>query len=303
MKKFLKNDIYIFITLLFLIIIFKNNIIFKECIINGCVLFFKQVFPTLLPMFIINDILIQYNFIFYLNHFFQKIFKKLFNFSNAATYIFIMSMFSGTPTNGYIAANLVTNKNLKQKDASIILSYSFFLNPLFLYNMLCIILNSNQEAINLIIITYCMNFLIALFFRKYKYTDISIDYSTHTKQFSKTLSESIKKAFSTLINILGTMIFYFIICEGINLFIKNNTVNCFINGILEVTGGLSKLTSLNINFSLKKLITICFISFGGFSIHSQIKSIINDANISYKYFFIARIIHVLLSTTTCILIT
>ena len=303
MKKFFKNDIYIIGTLLFIVLLFKNNTIFKHCIINGCHIFFYQVFPTLLPMFIINDILIEYNFIFYLNKWLHKIFYKLFHFSNAATYIFTMSMFSGTPTNGYIAASLVKNKNLKELDASIILSYSFFLNPLFLYSMLSSILKNQSLVIKLIITTYSINFFIAYLHRNYKYQEIKFDSPKINKQFSKILASSINHAFTTLINILGTMIFYFMICEAINLFFKNPILNCFINGLLEVTGGLSKLVNLNVNFLVKKLMAVIFISFGGFSIHSQIKNIINDVNISYKYFFRARLLHIILITLSIIIIS
>lgn len=295
MKKFLKNDIYIIITLFFVVLIFKNNILFKETIISGCKVFFLSVLPTLLPMFIINDILMNYNFIYYLNKIFQKIFFKLFSFSSSATYIFIMSILSGTPTNAYIATNLVNNKELSSKDASIILSYSFFLNPLFLFSMLTSILNSPKYALKIILIYYLANFLIALYFRKYNYTE-NTNLTIHTPEaFSKVLTKSITKSFATLTNVLGTIIFYFIICEGINIFIKNPLFNCITNGLLEVTGGLAKLSTLNINFKLKEVISIIFISFGGLSIHSQIKSIIYDANISYKYFFIARLFHVLIS--------
>ncbi len=303
MKKFFKNDLYIISTLLFMILLFKNSLLFKHCIINGCNIFFQQVFPTLLPMFIINDILIEYNFILYLNKWLHKIFYKLFNFSNAATYIFTMSLFSGTPTNGYIAASLVKNKNLREKDASMILSYSFFLNPLFLYNMLNAILKNQLIVIKLIMINYLINFLIAFLHRNYQYQEIKFDSPKTNNQFSKILASSINHAFTTLINILGTMIFYFLICEAINLFLKNHILNCLINGLLEVTGGLSKLANLNINFGLKKIVAVIFISFGGLSIHSQIKNIINDVNISYKHFFKARLLHVIIFTLSCIFIT
>lgn len=301
MKKFLKNDIYIIIALLFIVLLFKYNSLFKECILSGCHIFFTQVFPTLLPMFIINDILIAYNFIVYLEKFFHPIFYKLFSFSNAATYVFIMSILSGTPTNGYIAANLVKNKNLNPKDASIILTYAFFLNPLFLYNILSALLNKTL-AIKLILITYGVNLLIAFYYRKYNYQDISLTFKPQDKNFSSLLKSSIEHASSTLINILGTMIFYFILCEGVNIFLQNPLTNCIINGFLEVTGGLSKLIHLNSNLFFKELLAIQFISFGGFSIHSQIKSIINDADISYHSFFKARIIHMILSTLTLIIV-
>lgn len=300
MKKILKNDIYIFITLLFIVLLFKNNILFKKCILNGCVIFFEQVFPTLFPMMIINDILINYNFIFYLNKIFHKPFKKIFHMSNAAMYIFLMSLLSGTPTNGYIAGNLVKEQNLNPKDASIILSYSFFLNPLFLMTMLNTIFKNQATTIKIILIYYSINLIIAFFFRKYPYHDIILN-NNNPKNFSIVLSTSITHAFSVLINILGTIIFYFVLCEGINIFVKNPSLNCFINGILEVTGGLAKLNTLHINYKLKELLAIAFLSFGGFSIHSQIKNILNDTNISYKYFFRARLFHLLFATGATII--
>ena len=302
MKKFLKNDLYVVITLLFIFLIFQNSNLFKKCIISASTIFFNQVFPTLLPMFIINDILIEYNFISILNKLCQKIFYKLFHFSNAATYIFTMSILSGTPTNGYITSKLVNEKNLNTKDGSIILTYSFFLNPLFLFNMLNAILNNSKTTIKIILIAYFVNIMIAFYYRNFKYQKINLNLQNTPQPFSKILSNSITHAFSTLTNILGTMIFYFVICEGINLFFKNQIINCFINGLLEVTGGLSKLSTLNISFFIKELTALSFISFGGLSIHSQIKSIITDANISYKYFFKARCIHIILSIILCLIL-
>ena len=50
-----------------------------------------------------------------------------------------------------------------------------------------------------------------------------------------------------------------------------------------------------IQIKLKEIIAITIISFGGLSIHSQVKNIISDTNIKYKYFLIGRIFHVLIS--------
>lgn len=296
MKKFLKNDIYILLSLLFLVLLFKENTLFKNCILEGCSCFFKQVFPALFPMFILNDILLSYNFISYLNRWCQKLFYKLFHFSSAATYIFILSIFSGTPTNGYIATNFVKNGQLTKEDASIILSYSCFLNPLFLFSMLNSITNNEKETLKCLFVYYSINCFLAFCKRKYPYQTTNIEYQIPKKPFSTILSESINHAFQTLLLILGTMIIYFVICEGIHLFFQNEIINCLLNGLLEVTGGLSKIQNLSINMQAKNTIALAFISFGGFSIHSQIKSIIEDANISYKPFFKARILSMLLTT-------
>lgn len=302
MKNFSKkNAIYILLTLLFVFLLLQNNTAFKKCIIDGCFLFIENVFPSLFPMFLVNDILMNYNFYYFIDKSIAKIFKKVFGFSSMASYIFIMSMFSGTPTNAYITANLVREKKLSSEDASIILTYSCFLNPLFLYNMLTILFHSASISLKLILIHYALNFLIAFLFRKYPYEKKSPP-KLETLSFSKTLAKSLKRSMDTLLVVLGTILFYFLLCEGASSFLPIPLFNCIINGLLEATGGLAKLTLLNINVHLKEILASLFISFGGLSIHTQIKNIIVEENISYRYFFFSRIFHAILSTLICVIL-
>lgn len=301
MKAFLKNNFYIIITLFFTLLLFQNNTVFNRCILNGCFLFFEQVFPSLFPMFIVNDILMNYNFYYIIEKTINKAFKNIFGFSTMASYVFVMSMFSGTPTNAYIAANLVREGRLSSKDASIILSYSCFLNPLFLYNMLNTIFAYTTITFKLIVIHYLLNFLIAFFHRKYPYEKKEFQ-NAKPLSFSLTITKSLKRSIDTLFLVLGTILFYFILCESITLFFPSPILSCLFNGILEATGGLAKLTLLHINNHLKEIMASLFISFGGFSIHSQIKNIISEVGISYKYFFFSRCMHAFLSTLICIII-
>lgn len=301
MKTFFRQNIYTFFIFLFILLLFLENKAFKECILNGSILFFEQVFPSLFPMFIVNDLLMNYNFFRIVDKTFHKIFKKVFGFSTMASYIFTMSMFSGTPTNAYLTANLVKEKKLSSKDASIILTYSCFLNPLFLYNILNLIFSNSKITFKIMILNYGINFLIAFFFRKYPYEKGTLFY-TPPSSFSTALSKSLKRSTDTLLLVLGTILFYFILCEGITIFINIPLINCFINGILEATGGLAKVMLLNINNHYKEILVSIFISFSGLSIHSQIKNILWEANIRYQYFFLARIIHTVLATSILIIL-
>ena len=94
-------------------------------------------------MIIINDILINYNFSKIICFIFYKPFNKIFNLSYNGTYLFIMSMFTGTPSNAIIL-NEMYKKNMISNDESNKLIYVlYFSNPLFLYNMLSVIFNSS----------------------------------------------------------------------------------------------------------------------------------------------------------------
>lgn len=301
MKKFFKNNTILLLTLLFVVLIFKHNLLFQKTIIEACTIFFENVFTTLFPMLIINDILLKFNFMTILNLFLAPLFKKIFKMTKAATYIFLMSILSGTPTNGFIAKELVKKKYLSPKDASQILAYSFFLNPLFLYGMINNIFHNSHITWKLILITYLTNILFLL--RTPKQKEVQFIPTTSEQNFDQVIKKSITHAFDVLINILGTIIFYFVLSKGISLFIKNPLLNCIISGTLEVTSGLAKIKTLQISFLAKEILTLAFISFGGLSIHTQIKNIIKEEHISFRPFFWSRIFHVLIATFCCIILS
>lgn len=234
----------------------------------------------------------NYNFFIFTSNTIHKWFKKIFGQSKIATYIFIMSMISGTPTNAYLTVNLEKENLISKKDASIILTYSSFLNPFFLYTIFSLLFNSHI-TLKLILIYYSVNFIIAFLLRKYPYQE-KLLVIKKPLSFSKILSKSLKRSIDTLLLVFGTILFYLLLCEGIAYFITSPWFICIINGILEATGGLSKLTVLNVNFHLKELLALLFISFGGFSIHTQIKNILEEEDISYKPFFFARCFHAFL---------
>ena len=72
-----------------------------------------------------------------------------------------------------------------------------------------------------------------------------------------------------------------------------------LKGILEITMGLKSLSILNINDIYKVVISSMFLSFGGLSIHTQIKSILPDTN--YKLFLKNKFLSILISITLLLL--
>ena len=65
MKKY-SNLIIVILTFIILIVILFNKTIISETIINSFYIWFNTLVPSMLPMFIISDILINYNFTKYI---------------------------------------------------------------------------------------------------------------------------------------------------------------------------------------------------------------------------------------------
>lgn len=266
----MKRKITILLIMTFIILIFKNYEIVLKSTLDATTIWLNRVFPYLFIMIIIQDLLINLNFSSF--------------FKNTAIYIFIMSLLSGTPSGTYIISKLKEQNIITKEYANTCLIFTFFANPLFLYSILNSIFLSKLTTIRLMLILYLTNLILYFIYKK----DLpSNGKSINTNEIN--LSSSIKTSINTTITVLGVITFYLILS---NIIITEFNIiypfNIFFKGFLEMTQGLASLINSSIKF--KEVIAMIFISFGGFSIHTQVSCILNEANLSYKYFFKGRII-------------
>ena len=270
-----RNVIYNIIILIFMAYIFINQSMINDVVINSSYIFLSKVLGNITIIYIISNLLINYNFIYYIS----KIFK-----GNIFPYIFIMTFFTGAPNNAIMIKDFLSKKLINDKEASICLGASNFINPLFLYSFLSLYLN--KINIISIFISLILSNLIIYFKSKIKINCLT---KIETTSFSVVLSKSLKSLGSILLNIYLTIILFNIIM----LFLPNN-LHCF-KGILEITNGLNYLSEVNLNNNIKSFLSIIYICFGGLAINTQIKSIIIDTNIDYVYFIKCRLKQIILS--------
>ena len=88
-----------------LILILLNKTLVSNTIITSFYIWFNTMLPSMFPMFILSDILITYNFTNYLPKKIINYLSKLFNLSNNAVFVFLLSMISGFPVNAIIIKN------------------------------------------------------------------------------------------------------------------------------------------------------------------------------------------------------
>jgi len=300
----LKNIFTLFLFFTFLYILFKYNYILNKSVVDAVNLWLTKVFPSLFIMFILNDIIINSRILDYLMSLISPLFNKIFSTSLHSSQAFILSLFSGTPSSAFIIKEMLNNREIDIDSANKLIAFTYFSNPLFLYNILSLSFNS-YITLKIIIIHYISNIFIGLFFRKNNRKTIITERKNHSKiNMFIILPKSIKKSLDTLFMILGTITFYMIITNLlINIFNFNTLFEILIKGFIEITQSLNILNTINSSSILKEIIALSIISFGGLSIHTQVLALINDTNISYKNFLIGRILHVLISTCTYLFFT
>lgn len=258
-----------------IILIFLNYEVVLNSTIDGVYIWLYKVFPYLFIMIIIQNILIDLNISRY--------------FKNTALYIFVSSLISGSPTSALIIAKLVDTKAISLDYANKCLTFSFFLNPLFLYTILNSIF-SFKICIKLVLILYISNFILYLYYKK----DL-LKCNYLSKSSSINITNYIKYSINTNLMVLGTICFYLVISNIIiNTLRFDSYTGIILRGILEVTQGLNGLVGVSVKF--KEALATLLITFGGLSIHTQVKCILDEYNLSYKYFLKGRILQMGIAT-------
>lgn len=273
MKQTIK-ELFIFTILVisFIYISSYNNYISNQ-IIYSVNIWLTKIVPTLFPTFILVDIIYNSNI--------PKILNKKFHIN----YLYILSIISGSPSNAYILNNY-------NHDLTKLLSVTQYTSIIFTYTYLNLIFTKSQ-AITIIILNILTSFILIKFIKPPK-----IEYINTQTTYTNTILKSINKSITTLINILGTIIFFNIL--PINL-IENIYIKSFLLSILEITSSLTNLSILNLPFYIKLILTCISVSTCGLCIFCQIKSIINDTKCNYKKYLIYRLLHLILFTILCLL--
>lgn len=277
----------------------------------------NNVFPSLFPFFLMSELLINYGFVELLGELLKPFMNKLFKAKGISAFVFIMSIISGFPSNAKYTRELYEQGLINEKDASKILMFSHFSNPLFILGTISIMFLNNKTAGLIIIFShYIGNIIVGFIYRNYNASNENSSFSIkkaviamHKRRieskssFGKLITNSLTKTTNTLLLILGVITMYSIIISIINstIYIEPITRG-IISGLLEMTQGLRHLSILGISIKIKIVLFTSLLSFGGLSVHTQIIGILSDTKIKYLPFLIARITHVIASTIISILL-
>ena len=287
----LKN--IIFITIFIFIFLYSKDV--KESIFFAFDIWVNKLIPSIFPFLLISSFLINYGFIDFLSITLGPLFSKIFKVSKESTYAIITSIFTGFPTGSIYVKDLLKEQIINIEEANHLIMFTSFSNPLFVISAVGESLLKNKKiGVFLFIVHLLSGLLIGFIFRKRVINTSKGKKRKKEKKFIEVLKNSIEDSFKVLINMLGIIIFSLIIITMIDKLFNNNYISLLVKGLIEVTSGISFISSSNINIRLKTAIIGMFLSFNGISVHMQTKNIIEGTDIKYKNYLIARLIHALL---------
>ena len=335
--------IIIFLALIIIILIISFPKQSLSAALKGLNTWLNVVLPSLLPFFIVSDIMIQLGFVDFLSAMLNPIMKPLFNCPGHSSFVWIMSMASGYPMEAKLVASLYEEGSISKVEGQRMLAFCNTSGPLFMIGAVGIGMLQSPKAGKIIAVShYTAALVLGLLFRFYgRQKDNTRTYSTKpkiksafqelllgnsksNKSLGNILSSSVKSSMESQVLIGGFIILFSVI---INLLIPEqaaNNSNLSANkwifsfprewqlmkplgaGILEITTGCQLLGDSIADFKNKLIAASFIIGWGGFSIHSQAISLLANTDLSIGLYLVSKFLHGLFAagiTYVCIIIT
>lgn len=230
----------------------------------------------------------------------------------------VMGMSSGYPVGAKIVSGLRESNSCTKTEGERLLAFTNTSGPLFIIGSVGVgMFNDSKIGFLLLLTHFISSIIVGIFFRFYRSNEKIIpqnSYKANSKgtfklsMLGNIMGNAIKNSISTLLVICGYMIFFSVLA---NILMMTKISTCFsnlisvilnllsfptdaslplFNGILEVTGGISELSKMNIVTPESLSIVAFILGFGGLSICMQVSSIISHTDLSLAPYLIGKIL-------------
>lgn len=298
--------------------------------IRGLDMWWEIVFPSLLPFFIVSEMLIGIGVVKFIGVLLEPLMRPLFRVPGVGGFVWAMGMASGYPSGAKLTARLRQEGQLTKVEAERLVSFTNCSNPLFIFGAVSIGFFGNAKLGFLLALAhYLGNISVGLIMRFYG-NDNEEKKRTNEQKFSiilalrelhrtrlkeqrplgRLLGDAVMSSVQTLLmiggfiilfSVINKLLFHLHITAFLGQFVEFILVSLhlpdvlsipYISGLFEITLG-SQLTSQVQEATLMQqaVITSFILAFSGFSVQAQVASITSQTDIAFKPFFIARIMH------------
>ncbi|WP_083270675.1 sporulation integral membrane protein YlbJ [Bacillus marinisedimentorum] len=139
-----------------------------EASIRGLDMWWEVVFPSLLPFFIVSEILISFGVVNFLGVLLEPLMRPLFRVPGAGGFVWAMGIASGFPAGAKLTARLRQEKQLTAIEAERLVSFTNSSNPLFIFGVVAVGFFHNPELGMILAVShYLGNVCVGLVMRFY----------------------------------------------------------------------------------------------------------------------------------------
>ncbi|XJZ28388.1 sporulation integral membrane protein YlbJ [Bacillota bacterium Lsc_1132] len=298
--------------------------------IRGLNMWWEIVFPSLLPFFIVSEMLIGFGVVKFLGVLLEPLMRPLFKVPGVGGFVWAMGMASGYPSGAKLTARLRQEGQITQIEAERLVSFTNSSNPLFIFGAVSVgFFHNPQIGLILALSHYLGNICVGILMRFYGKEEprkrrgskhrfhlrsaLSTLHQTRIKDnrpIGRLLGDAVTSSIQTLLMIGGFIILFSVVNKllyhlhitaflgkGVELLLSSLAFPSslsipFISGLFEITLGSQLTSQVHTATLLQQVMVTSFIlAFSGFSVQAQVASILAQTDIRFPPFFTARIFH------------
>ncbi len=301
---------------------------------EGLKIFWEIVLPSLLPFFVLTEILLGLGVVHFFGVILEPLMRPLFNVPGAGAFALSMGLAAGYPMDAVITGKFRRLGLCSQVEGERLLAFTNTADPLFMFGAVAVGMFGRPElgliiALAHYLSAFSIGFLFRFYGRKERGTPEKMDpgaglFSRAVKRMRQArkednrpvgqlLGDAVKESVSSLFMIGGFIILFSVLCRMLEVTGILQLLLPFTGGVLKVFGldpalasallkgffeiDLGVMASARTAASLNDRLVIAgvIIAWSGLSVHSQVMSVIHGTDIRILPYLAARMGHAFLA--------
>lgn len=308
--------------------------------IMGLNLWWNIVFPSLLPFFILSEILMGLGVVHFIGVLLEPLMRPLFRVPGMGAFAMSMGLASGYPMDAVITCKFRKNKLCTAVEAERLLAFTNTADPLFMFGAVAVGMFGMPEIGTVIAAAhYLASFLVGIL---YRYHGKSREHGTglaaptgnillracqalynarreDKRSVGELLGDAVKSSMNTILLIGGFIIIFSVFIKILSVVGATNILTGFftfvlhaisfdshlapalVSGLFEIDLGTLAASQAEAPFSEKVAIASAIIAWSGLSVHGQVASIVIESGIRMAPYMIARLLHAIIAAILTLL--
>ena len=301
-KNKLTKLLYLFEKVILLVFVFMMLLISKsigEYVRDGIKLCFNVIIGSVFPFFIFSDLVLS-KLQRGRNKLLNSLFKKLFHINGAAFFTFICGTLCGFPLGARLADDMYNDGLISEDEFVRLVAISTCSSPSFVISGIgAAMRGSIKDGIIIYLSSLGATITVSLLFAKGKKATV-IRTDTELRKFD--LTNTIKKATTSTLNVCGFVIAFSVICGLINSIPVFDGLKLFILPFLEISNAAKIFSeTASLSYTASMMMTSFSVTLTGVCAMLQVKSFITNKNFPMKSFFLMKLFAVTISAIITLL--
>lgn len=297
---------------------------------EGMDIFFRIVFPSLLPFFVLSEIMLGLGVVHFIGVLFEPLMRPVFNVPGKGAFVLSMGLAAGYPMDAVITAKFRRGQMCSRVEGERMLAFTNTADPLFIFGAVAVgMFGLERLGGTLALAHYLGALVVGLMFRFYGWRDrptavtVSSDgpllrraldslveaRQADARSFGQLMGDAVNDSIKTLFMICGFIILFAVAVKvlsvvGLDRLLALPLVAAFqfagvdlalvpaaLAGFFEIDLGTAAAAKAPANLVQQALVASAIIAWSGLSVHAQVASVLAGTDIRMGPYVLARLLH------------